>query len=427
MLWYIMTKLHTLCLALCCAVSLAVANPGHAAQPAPDIPAYGWWHARTPVAAGHPTELTTSEQERPNRGNTANRPEAGARPVSDRPDRQMGMGMSMPPRSSADGSAPQRPSGRPGGMGMRPQSGENTSPPQMASGRPAGQMGSAQQGNANAAGMQSAPLSMRDRRMVKHFYLSVSKGAEMPAEAPEVYYRFTTRTLERHGGVPINSKIYKANVVRDKTGWRTDIYSPNFGTAELFSRFTVDGKRIYSQHNYLHFVATSRNRDAGTTTNAPPAAPMPPETSLPEDWPQVVFPTSNYNAMPLRTIRIGDEVSFTVEPGTGRSAPVTAASFEDNLATPLVLPYKQKGQLFTFTPRQDEILENAPRRVAKNGVLVVTFPDTDEAATFCLGISRSKWSGLDLNSGLFLLFGSAILAIAIVLYRRRRFKYYDRN
>ena len=440
--WCTMTKAYISRIAFCCALSLAMLSVCTLAQASSDTRPFGWWHARTAVAAGHPTELTSDAQTGQNR-NAAAPSGAEARPTSDRPDRQMGTATTSDRQTGMQrqrGEANAPPSGAPSGhpdaaTGMQRQGqGENaaTPPAQTSSGYPGA--GAGMQGQRNSAGVaanapgatpaQSAPASMRDRRLTRPFYLSVSEGAEAPTEAPEVYYRFTTRTMERHGGVPIASKIYEAKVVREGKTWRADIFSPDFGSVEIFSRFMIGDTRVYAQHNYLHFVAASRNRDNAPQT---PPPPMPPETTLPEDWPLIEFPTSNYNAMPLRTLRIGEDAMFTVKRAAGQSTPGAAFAHEDNFTTPLALPQNARTQTFTYAPRPDDILENAARRVAKNAVLTVTFPDSDEVATFCLSISRSKWSGLDLNSGLFLLFGSAVLTIAIVLYRRRRFKYYDRN
>ena len=281
--------------------------------------------------------------------------------------------------------------------------------------------------NSTDAAPQTSLSSRLDRRQVKNLYLGVSKGAEIPAEAPEVYYRFTTRTLERHGGVPVSSAIYKAKVEKDskENTWRADIYSPDFGTAEVFSRFTLGETRVYSQYTFLHYVRTERDKDEAEKQETSP--PMPPAVDLPENWPQIIFPVSDYNDMPVRSLRIGEKTNFTVRSGTGRDEPVEALLFEKDNPTPLALPYDPKERTFSCTPLPDETLETAQRGATKNVVLQVAFPNSSDVATVGISVSKSRWSGLDLNSGLFLLFGSAGLTIGIVLHRRKRFKYYDRN
>jgi hypothetical protein len=289
---------------------------------------------------------------------------------------------------------------------------------------PGGREGMRAGANSTDAAPQISLPSRLDRREVKNLYLAVSKGVDIPVEAPEVYYRFTIRTLERYGGVPVNSTIYKAKIEKDskKNTWRVDIYSPDFGTVEIFSRFTLGETRVYSQYTFLHYVRTERSKNEAET---PP--PMPPVADLPEDWPQIVFPVSNSNDMPIRSLRIGEKTNFTVKPGTERGEPVDALLFEKDHLTPLALPYDPKERTFSCTPLADETLDKTPRGTIKNVVLQVAFPNSSDVATVGIGVSKSRWSGLDLNSGLFLLFGSAGLTIVAVLRRRKRFKYHDRN
>ncbi len=353
-----------------CVTSALAQTPG-------ELP-YGWWYSKKPVAAGHPSGITAAD--------------------------------AKPEKNKKTDSASTQPDAQPG---AHPETG----------GKPA------DKAKQNASGEGETPAShafARNSSTTQSFYLGVSKGADMPSEAPEVYYRFTVRTMERHGGVPVSSSTYKAKVEKDRNTWRVDVYSPEYGSAEVFSRFRIGEKYVYSQFNYLHyFRVDDKNAENGEGKKEP--APMPPAAAIPEDWPTVTFPASSYNEMPFRGLRLGASEVFTVEPGPARSVPPAAKVAEDNFEEPLSIAYDPESRGFSYAPREDGVLEASPPRTSKTAVVIVEFPESGEISTFSLTVSKSKWSGLDLNSGLVLLFGTAVTVTAIVLYRRRRFKYHDRN
>ena len=131
-------------------------------------------------------------------------------------------------------------------------------------------------------------------------YLAVPGGVG-PGEAPLVYYKFTKRSMGRHGGVPLVSEYHRAEVVKDETGlWRADMKANSYGTLELYSRYELEGSVVYSQLNILRSM-----RDGGADFSMPESL-----KGIPEGWPEFVFPVSKANGMPFRGARTETPVDF---------------------------------------------------------------------------------------------------------------------
>ncbi|MDR1044108.1 MAG: hypothetical protein LBP33_03190 [Candidatus Adiutrix sp.] len=255
-----------------------------------------------------------------------------------------------------------------------------------------------------------------NRSPVQSLYLAV-KGAARPETAPEVYYRFTARTLERHGGVALGSSWHQAEVGLDGEAWRADLPGVSFGTVEVYSRFRLGERRVYSQHNYLHFL---RSEDAE-------GLQMPARTELPGDWPQFVFPTSSYNDMPFRGARTGQDIEFEVRGPAGAALPTSGKVIEDNLAEAGDLVYSALAKKFSYQLREDELLAQAGRPGTKKALAVIALPDSGDLMTFSFNVSRSRWSTRKLGLGLGGMAAVGAISAAIVIRRRRRFKYNDRD
>ncbi|MDR2460358.1 MAG: hypothetical protein LBE38_06200 [Deltaproteobacteria bacterium] len=258
---------------------------------------------------------------------------------------------------------------------------------------------------------------------IQSVYL-MTKGAPQPEEAPEVYYRFTARTLERHGGVPLHSSYHKANVTMDERGyWRADLVGPTFGTIEVFSKIKLGDTTVYSQYNFLHFLTEED------------AAGLEPEPTvlMPSEWPVFIFPTSNYNDMPFRGTQTENEVDFNV---TRYGSSVVAQNayivdVKEGQRGPQDIVLDLEKSKYSLSPDDDPTLavSNGPMGGmggSKNMVAILSFPN-NEVITFTFSVSRSKWSYRKLGLG-FLFVGSVAVVVGIVTAdRRRRFKYNECN
>jgi len=264
--------------------------------------------------------------------------------------------------------------------------------------------------------MPSTHSFAMNRSPIQSFYLGVV-GAEMPEEAPEVYYRFTARTMERHGGVALGSSYHQAKVVRDGQTWRVDVLGPSFGTVEMFSRFKLGDRVAYSQYNYLHFAPPEAGKDL-----EPPA-----KVEMPADWPIFDFPTSSYNDMAFRATTTGNKVEFKLAQLGARDVPQAALVLEENGEAPVPLDYSGRTHKFAYTPEDDPSLLEEGSRGSKRALAVVQLPGSDEIMTFSLGVNRSRWSTKKLDAGLASLAGVGLITSTIVIRRRRRFKYNDRD
>ena|GEM_PF-2732605 len=371
----------------------AVSAPSLA--PAPNMEPYGWWYSKTLDSLG--------------RGRSAT------------------VGRPLPAPASAKGSVvPDNTSTGPGGTANQSEKktgGSGDGPgttSQAASPKPKGETKTANAASPTimpmAGGMPSGHSFAQNRSPVQSLYLAVV-GAEMPESAPEVYYRFTARTLERHGGVALGSSWHRATVVRDGEAWRADILGASFGTVELYSRFQIGDRRIYSQHNYLHFL---RSEDSE-------GLEMPAQTELPADWPQFIFPTSSYNDMPFRGAQTGQSAEFEIMTPPGRDVATAGLLLEENMPDSVKLGYSPRSEKFSFTPREDETLIETGTRGSKRAVAVVELPGSGDLMTFSLQVNRSRWSTRKLGLGIGLIIGVAGIIAFIVVRNRGRFKYNDRD
>ena len=398
---------------------------------APENEAYGWWYSKTPDPFSRPTSMS-------GRGTAAQ--SSGSQPANaEQPASPHGAGVAE--NVAAPGNEAEKPEGQAashgGGSSERPTMAatgesavaENQMPPQGTgeAGKPADAQsgGMTNGGQAAGSGQQSGqPVATmpvdhsfsRNRSPVQKLYLAVV-GGEMPELAPEVFYRFTARTLERHGGVALGSSYHKAEVVRDGDTWRADFMGASFGTVEIYSRFKIGDRWVYSQHNYLHFL---RAEDAE-------GLEMPERVELPSDWPQFVFPTSSYNDMPFRSIQTSQTVEFEIQTKTGQPVPTMGSVLEENLTEARSLDYASMSKKFSYTPPEDPLLLESGSRGSKKALVVVKLPDSGDIVTFAFGISRSRWSVRKLGWGLGALAGVGLVTAIIVIRRRRRFKYNDRD
>ena len=265
---------------------------------------------------------------------------------------------------------------------------------------------------------------MRNNSPGESLYLFV-KGAGEPDEAPEVYYRFTARTLERHGGVPLGSSYYRADVEKDANGlWRADLVGKTFGTFEVYSRYKVRGKTFYSQFNTLHFV-TEEIKDAPDAERV---------EGLPEGWPEYVFPSSRYNKMPFRGAEAETTVDFFVRSG-GR--PVTALSSylldaKSGPYMPVSMSLRDPASGgYSLSPPSDPSLNarggrgpgpGGMRPGVKNMVALMELPN-GETMTFTLTVSRSRWTYRKVGLGLVLVLIASVAIGLVTARRRRKFKY----
>lgn len=251
------------------------------------------------------------------------------------------------------------------------------------------------------------------RSPTKSFFLAMAPGVPVPEEAPEVFYRFHERELYRHGKVTA-SRSYKAEPYRDRNTWRIDISHARFGLVEIFSRFKIDGRWVYSQHNYMHFVMP---QDAALFKDSLPKAW---EAELPSDWPVFSFRTADLGAMSLYSFGMGVRSELRLD-ASGRNIPAHITVFESG-RTPAEVPYVSDEGLYAYTAPRDKVLENLPC-ILKRAVVTAEFPDSSDTAVLSMAVSCTTWSGMRRAEGAFLILGTAAVAAALVFRARRRFKY----
>jgi hypothetical protein len=266
---------------------------------------------------------------------------------------------------------------------------------------------------------------MMNRSPLESVYLMVKGGSET-IEAPEVFYRFTARTLERHGGVPLASSYYKAKVLKDENGlWRADLIGNKFGTIEVYSRYKIGDETVYSQFNFLHFM-TSEEEDP----DSPKAESV---DALPTDWPVFLFPASKYNEMPFRGTQTENTVDFDV---LREGKPVIAekaylVETKKNFVSPEPVSFDNSSGKFSLSPADDPTLAVSSGPMggmsgSKNMVALVKLP-SNEVMTFTLSVTRSKWSYRKLGLGLILILSVAVVVGIVTADKRRRFKYNESN
>ena len=251
------------------------------------------------------------------------------------------------------------------------------------------------------------------RSPTKSFFLAMAPGVPVPSEAPEVFYRFHDRELYRHGKVTA-SRTYKAEPFRDRNTWRIDISHARFGLVEIFSRFRADGRWVYSQHNYMHFVMP---QDAAQFEGRLPEAK---EARLPEDWPVFSFKTDDLGAMSLYSFGMGVRSELRLE-ASGRAVPPHVTVFESG-REPAEVPFSAGEGVYAYTAPNDRVLENLPC-ILKRAVVTAEFPNSPDAAVLSMAVSCTTWSGMRRAEGALLILGTAGAASALVFRCRRRFKY----
>jgi hypothetical protein len=258
------------------------------------------------------------------------------------------------------------------------------------------------------------------RSPIESVYLLV-RGGEEPVEAPEVYYKFTVRTLERHGGVPLASTYHKAKVVKDDNGlWRADLVGTRFGTIEVYSRYRVGDETVYSQYNFLHFIAEEEDKSVPVPETVP---------GLPEDWPVFEFPSSKYNEMPFRGTQTENEVDFALLRYGKNVSPrnTLLTDVEENHFPPQTIGFNDSSGKYTLSPADDPTLQISSGPMggmagSKSMVAMVNLPG-NESVTFTLSVTRSKWSYRKLGLGLVFVLCTAIVVAIVTAERRRKFKY----
>lgn len=257
-----------------------------------------------------------------------------------------------------------------------------------------------------------SPLYSR-RSPVKSFFLAMAPDVAVPDEAPEVYYRFHDRQFYRHGKIT-GSRTYKAEAFRDRNTWRVDIASMNFGLVEICSRFKVDGRWVYSQHNYMHFVLPE---DARQFKGQLPRAE---QTELPADWPVFSFHTEDAGAMSLYSFGMGVRSELRLA-AQSHGVPDHITVIESG-REPVQVPYLPDEGLFAYTAPRDEVLENLPC-ILKRAVTTAVLPESGAAAVLSMSVSCTTWSGMLRTEGGLLVLGTAGLVVLLVYVKRRRFKY----
>jgi hypothetical protein len=269
---------------------------------------------------------------------------------------------------------------------------------------------------AQAGGSHSFVMN---RSPVHKIYLHVA-GAPQPAEAPEVYYIFTARTLERHGGVPLGKTVHKAEVVMDKGVWRADIFNSTFGSAEVFSRFKLGDSTVFSQYNFLHFLTPEDAKGL-----EPPA-----EAVMPADWPAFSFPEGSYNGMPFRGLQTGRTTDFKVTNLPEGAQPVQAYLVDPRPqgTGTSAITHNPKNNSFTVEPPEDPTLVVVSSPMggssrSKTAVAVVEIPSSKEVLTFSMSITLSRWSYRKLNYGLGLAAITGLGTTVAVRKRRKKFKF----
>lgn len=257
--------------------------------------------------------------------------------------------------------------------------------------------------------------SLLDRRPMRSFYLIPGKGTDIPEEAPEFYYRFTSRELSRGGGAVTGVHVRRVFPVWDRGTWRVDIDEPSFGTVEIFSRFRTGGRTVYSQSGYMHFVLADGRKLAASEAGS--------GVAFPAGWP-VLRLEHDGDGVFLARVRSGGQVFFRVDTAGRHAEPESAFFFEGGNAV------RTTGALgngdFTWTPMPDSELEEAPNMLVKTAAVVVEIPGSDECVVMALEFGKSSGAGRNLWAGLALCLGAALLTGICVKYGRRRFAYHDR-
>ncbi|MDR1041304.1 MAG: hypothetical protein LBR80_14295 [Deltaproteobacteria bacterium] len=288
--------------------------------------------------------------------------------------------------------------------------------------RPEGASGG---GASGGSGLKAARLPSGHglaRRGNPHAFLRLHvKGADGPAEAPEIYYRLTRRVLARHGGTPLSVTFHKGEARLVDGAWQVEILAPFFSTIELYSRFVLAGEVFYSQHNFLHFFMED---DAA-------GLPLPPESEPPADWPEFRFPESSYNSMPFRGLRTDESVDFSIvsggrEPDAG-SWSVTDAAGRGRSAGEIVSESADgKWRLSAWddpmlTVSGDPVGPAGPSKLAVTAVRIPAGEGFVAATmTFSFSVSRNRWSYRSLAPGLTMLcLGAGFTGTAAVRARRR--------
>jgi hypothetical protein len=280
----------------------------------------------------------------------------------------------------------------------------------------------------NSGGVTMGHSFMRNRSPVESLYLFV-KGAEIPEEAPEVYYRFTARTLERHGGVPLGSAFYRAKVEKDQNGlWRADLVGKSFGTFEVYSKYKVKGSVFYSQFNILHFV----------TEDIKDGPDMESVSGLPSDWPEYVFPFSRQNKMPFRGMETDTKVDFEAlrggKPILAVNSYLLDAKDGPYMPAAISLVDASKGK-YSLSPPNDPSLyvsrstaggRPGGRVGFKNMVALLELPN-NEFMTFTLTVSRSRWTYRKIGLGLVFVLTISVIVGLVTAQRRGKFKYNEFN
>lgn len=369
--------------------------------PAPEQEPYGWWYSKTPDSFNRPNSLVRQAAAR----SMADAAASNVSKIEAQPPTTDGI---ESPEAASRGEALGSAAGpKPKGKGQSPAADDKE-----AAEKPAAET----MANPPMAAMPASHSFARNRSPVQSLYLAVAGGA-MPELPPEVYYRFTARTMERHGGVALGSSYHQAKVARDSETWRADLFGASFGTVEVYSRFKIGDSWVYSQHNYLHFLL---KEDAEKLV-------MPARVELPSDWPQFVFPTSSYNDMPFRGAQTGEAVEFEVQTQTGKMPPVSGLVLEENFNEAVKIGYSALSKKFSYTPPEDKALLEAGGRSSKKALALIKLPGSKDILTFSFDVSLSRWSSRKLGWGLGALGAVAIISTAIVFSRRRRFKYNDRD
>ena len=374
--------------------------------PAPQAEPYGWWYSKSAdpfsrgsgashAVTGGPVPAAAGQGAQPPAGHGGGAPPSVGHP-----------GGARPPAAGHDAMTT-RPVGD-GGSGSLPSNADDK--PTTAQNKPPVM--------APAAALPGGHSFARNRSPIQSLYLAVA-GAERPETAPEVYYRFTARTMERHGGVALGSSWHQATVVLDEDKWRADFIGSSFGTVEVYSRFKLGDRYVYSQHNYLHFI---RSEDA-EGVEMPERLEGPPA-----DWPQFVFPVSSYNDMPFRSAQVGSTVDFQLRTSPGLAEPAAGFLLEENMPEAIELGYSAMSKKFSLTPREDSrLLESGGsyRGASKRALALIELPGSRDIMTFTMSVSRSRWSTRKLGFGLLGVAAVVGITAIIVVRRRRSFKYND--
>jgi hypothetical protein len=115
-------------------------------------------------------------------------------------------------------------------------------------------------------------------------------------------------------------------------------------------------------------------------------------------------------------------------PRTGEPA-ASGVVLVENLTAPVKLDYSPLSGKFSYAPRDDQVLteEEDGRRRSKKALALVELPGSGDIAAFYFDVSRSRWSTRKIGLGLGALAATLAVASIIVVRRRRRFKYNDRD